>query len=119
MKMVQMNVRIPKDLKESGDAAIKKAGLNPSEVVRNAWLFAANNKSKPDIIKNFFSSLEKPKDNSKKTTFLKSMNTLSNNLNKIGINPKDFMKDVPTNSNSALRDYIYESKADEMRRKCS
>ncbi len=35
--VAQINVRIDRDLKEEGDAALVDAGLSPSQVVRDLW----------------------------------------------------------------------------------
>ena len=38
----QINVRLDADLKRSGDAALSKAGMTPSQAVRALWQLAAS-----------------------------------------------------------------------------
>ncbi len=33
----QINVRLPRSVKEAGDAALRRAGVSPSEIVRELW----------------------------------------------------------------------------------
>lgn len=48
---VQMNTRISRSLKESGDAAFKRAGYSPSQAVRKLWEFAALHQHNPEAIR--------------------------------------------------------------------
>ena len=50
MTTAQMNVRIDDKLKAEGDAVFSSLGLNPSEVVRAVWSYAAAHKSAPAIV---------------------------------------------------------------------
>ena len=43
----QINVRIERSLKDSGDAALLNAGVTPSEAIRALWELAANLKESP------------------------------------------------------------------------
>lgn len=49
--MVQMNTRIPADLKEQGDRALENAGLTPSQAVRALWEFAAQHMYEPSAVR--------------------------------------------------------------------
>ena len=48
--MVQMNTRIPADLKEQGDRALERAGYTPSQAVRALWEFAARHMHEPSAV---------------------------------------------------------------------
>ena len=49
--MVQMNTRIPADLKEKGDRALERAGYTPSQAVRALWEFAARHAYEPSAVR--------------------------------------------------------------------
>lgn len=48
--MVQLNTRIPADLKEQGDRALERAGYTPSQAVRALWEFAVRHTHEPDAV---------------------------------------------------------------------
>ena len=50
-EMVQMNVRIPKDLKESVDEVLQRCKLTSSEVVRSLWKYIQKEQSVPQFEK--------------------------------------------------------------------
>lgn len=62
MSPVQMNVRIDRDLKESGDAVFAELGFTPTEVVREVWGFARRNRGNRRIMADFVQSLRDPKE---------------------------------------------------------
>ena len=49
--MVQMNTRMPSDLKEQGDRALKRAGYTPSQAVRGLWELAARHEYEPRVVR--------------------------------------------------------------------
>lgn len=51
MTTTQMNIRIDATLKTAGDLAIREGGSTPSEVIREAWGYAARNRHKPQAIR--------------------------------------------------------------------
>ena len=46
----QINVRLDADLKRSGDAALSKAGMTPSQAVRALWQLAASMADRPGAL---------------------------------------------------------------------
>ena len=46
----QINVRLDVDLKRSGDAALSKAGMTPSQAVRALWQLAASLADRPGAL---------------------------------------------------------------------
>ena len=50
--MVQMNTRLPADLKEQGDRALRRAGYTPSQAVRALWEMAARHEYEPRVVRN-------------------------------------------------------------------
>lgn len=50
MATSQMNVRIDDALKAQGDAVFAELGLNPSEVVRAVWTYAAQHGDAPAVV---------------------------------------------------------------------
>ena len=50
LAMAQMNTRIDADLKQRGDAALKRAGYTPSQAVRALWEFAAAHVHEPEVV---------------------------------------------------------------------
>lgn len=48
---VQLNTRIPAELKRGGDAVFARFGLNPSEVVRCVWQYATRHQDIPAFMK--------------------------------------------------------------------
>lgn len=49
--MIQMNTRIDRELKQSGDEALLNAGFTPSQAVRALWRFAARHRHDPGGIR--------------------------------------------------------------------
>ena len=47
METVQMNIRIPSDVKKQGDAVLGRFGTNPSEMVRSVWAYLAEHQKLP------------------------------------------------------------------------
>lgn len=60
MASVQMNTRIERAVKERGDRALAAAGLNPSQVVRAVWRFAARNEGRPQAVRDLMEELGEP-----------------------------------------------------------
>ena len=46
----QINVRLDADLKRSGDAALSRAGMTPSQAVRALWRLAASLADRPGAL---------------------------------------------------------------------
>ena len=51
----QINVRLDADLKRSGDAALSRAGMTPSQAVRALWQLAASLADRPGVARLFHS----------------------------------------------------------------
>ena len=104
-----MNTRIPGDIKKAGDEAFKKAGITPTQVVNAVWKYAAENKHRPNVIKNRFKSLEnsEEKKEQRRKAFEESLKVIPNFCKKYNIDISKIK--VPEGSNRALRDYLYDS----------
>lgn len=50
---VQMNTRLDKSLKETGDAVLRRLGYSPSQAVRTLWEFLAAHQSEPSAVREF------------------------------------------------------------------
>ena len=48
--MVQLNTRVPADLKRGGDAVFARAGLSVSDVVRGVWRYAVETQTVPEFL---------------------------------------------------------------------
>lgn len=53
--MAQMNIRIERALKETGDDGLMEAGYTPSQAVRQLWLFASEHRGDPGAIRGLLS----------------------------------------------------------------
>lgn len=51
----QINVRLDADLKRSGDAALSRAGMTPSQAVRALWRLAASLADRPGALQDILS----------------------------------------------------------------
>ncbi len=51
----QINVRLDADLKRSGDAALSRAGMTPSQAVRALWQLAASLADRPGVLQDILS----------------------------------------------------------------
>lgn len=51
----QINVRLDPDLKRSGDAALSRAGMTPSQAVRALWQLAASLADRPGALQDTLS----------------------------------------------------------------
>ena len=60
MDSVQMNVRIDRALKASGDSVFSEVGLTPSEAVRRLWEFASRNRANWRAVAALMESLRDP-----------------------------------------------------------
>ena len=60
MDSVQMNVRIDRVLKSSGDGVFSEVGLTPTEAVRRLWEFASRNRANPPAVAELMESLRDP-----------------------------------------------------------
>lgn len=50
MEAVQMNTRLPKDLKSNGDLVLERHGITPSQAVRALWKYTVVNGAPPDFV---------------------------------------------------------------------
>ncbi|WP_302936416.1 hypothetical protein [uncultured Senegalimassilia sp.] len=50
--MVQINTRVPAELKEQGDLALARAGYTPAQAVRALWEYAVVHIHEPQAIRN-------------------------------------------------------------------
>ena len=48
--MMQLNTRVPADLKRGGDAVFARAGLSVSDVVRGVWRYAVETQTVPEFL---------------------------------------------------------------------
>lgn len=60
MDAVQMNVRMDRELKASGDGVFAGIGLSPTEAVRRLWGFASRNRSNRKAVAELMESLRDP-----------------------------------------------------------
>ena len=60
MGSVQMNVRIDRALKASGDSVFQEAGITPSEAIRRLWGFASRNRANRQAVTALMESLRDP-----------------------------------------------------------
>lgn len=52
--LVQINTRVPAELKKAGDLALARAGYTPQQAVRLVWEFAAAHTHEPQAIRRAF-----------------------------------------------------------------
>ena len=57
MGSVQMNVRIDRALKASGDGVFSEVGITPTEAVRRLWSFASRNRTNRQAVASLMESL--------------------------------------------------------------
>lgn len=60
MESVQMNVRIDRALKTSGDSVFSEVGITPTEAIRRLWSFASRNRSNRQAVSGLMESLRDP-----------------------------------------------------------
>ena len=60
MDSVQMNVRIDRALKASGDGVFQEVGVTPTEAVRRLWSFASRNRTNRQAVASLMESLRDP-----------------------------------------------------------
>lgn len=60
MDSVQMNVRIDRALKASGDSVFQEVGISPTEAVRRLWSFASRNRTNREAVASLMGSLRDP-----------------------------------------------------------
>ena len=60
MGSVQMNVRIDRALKASGDNVFQEAGITPTEAIRRLWGFASRNRANRQAVTSLMESLRDP-----------------------------------------------------------
>lgn len=62
MGSVQMNVRIDRALKSSGDSVFQEMGITPTEAIRRLWSFASRNRANRQVVASLMESLRNPDD---------------------------------------------------------
>ena len=94
---MQMNTRISRSLKESGDAALERAGYTPSQAVRKLWSFAARHLHDPQAIQSLLESAdgtapaELDEEHARKLeNFYKGWNICAEAYERAGIVPSKF-----------------------------
>ena len=60
MDSVQMNVRIDRALKSSGDSVFQEVGITPTEAIRRLWSFASRNRANRQAVASLMESLRDP-----------------------------------------------------------
>lgn len=58
----QINVKLDRDLKLAGDAALLEAGSNPSEAVRNLWIAVSERGEKRDAVLKLLDHAQEPSE---------------------------------------------------------
>lgn len=111
--MSQLNVRIPTELKEQGDAMLERAGISSTEAIRMLWQYAADHIHEPDALTKLFkrpvaaeanaADGESVYDNER---MLQGLGFAEEAFRKMGISPK-VNENAP--SYKQLRDEYYES----------
>ena len=48
---VQLNTRIPKSLKSSGDVVLEALGLSATEVIRALWQYVSSHQALPEVLR--------------------------------------------------------------------
>lgn len=85
MVSVQMNTRIDGAVKERGDRALAAAGLNPSQVVRAVWAFAARNEGRPQAMRDLMGELgEAPSAGGKRAVAQEGWSIVGEGLARLG-----------------------------------
>lgn len=111
--MSQLNVRIPTELKEQGDAAFSNAGISSTEAIRMLWQFAADHIHEPQALTRLFernaateTRTAEAKDIYDDERMLQGLQFAKDAYEKMGISPK-VNENAP--SYKQLRDEYYES----------
>lgn len=115
--MVQMNTRIPADLKEKGDRALERAGYMPSQAVRALWEFAAQHAYEPSAVRGALGERKakaKPDEATLKriNAFEEGRRIMENAYRQAGLNPET-ARDYPQLSYKELRDLYYEERLEQ------
>ena len=112
--MVQMNTRIPADLKEQGDRALERAGYTPSQAVRALWELAAQHMYEPSAVRRALGE-HKPKAKPDEATqkrinaFEEGRRIMEDAYRQMGLDPKKEYKCLQS-SYKKLRDLCYEER---------
>lgn len=112
--MSQLNVRIPTELKEQGDAMLERAGISSTEAIRMLWQYAADHIHEPDALTKLFkrpvaeeeNAVEAKKDFCNDERMLQGLGFAEEAFRKMGISPK-VNENAP--SYKQLRNEYYES----------
>lgn len=112
--MVQMNTRIPADLKEQGDRALEIAGYTPSQAVRALWELAAQNTYEPSVVRQALGEQEaeaKPDEATQKriNAFEEGRRIMKDAYRKMGLDPDKTYEHSHLNYKE-LRDLYYEER---------
>lgn len=106
---MQMNTRISRALKESGDAALERAGYSPSQAVRKLWSFAASNAHNPRAIQNLLEAEDEEAQSEaeeerarRREAFRADMSICADAYVRLGIKASDFTINA---SYDELREY--------------
>ena len=115
-EMVQMNVRIPKDLKESVDEVLQRCKLTSSEVVRSLWKYIQKEQSVPQFEK----ATKEMTDEGKSASLIAFENRpiLSVEIAKyLNMDPKDvILDDIPFDE---LKEMAYNDWYEEKQARCT
>ena len=60
MGSMQMNVRIDRAIKASGDSVFQEIGITPTEAIRRLWSFASRNRANRQAVASLMDSLRDP-----------------------------------------------------------
>ncbi len=91
--MVQLNTRIPVDLKEQGDRALERAGYTSSQAVRALWEFAARHAHEPGAVHTLLEEDEAGKETkstqSRLSAYEKGTHIIERAYEALGLNPHE------------------------------
>lgn len=113
--MVQINTRVPAELKEQGDLALARAGYTPTQAVRALWEYAVVHIHEPQAIRNVLqeekTEPEDPATQERLRKFEEGARIFEKMYAKLGIDPQ--CSDVAHLEYQELRDSYYEEKLEE------
>ena len=88
--MVQINTRVPAELKKQGDLALARAGFTPAQAVRALWEYAATHIHEPQAIRKAIQEEQAESENpemQEPNPFTEWEKTARNLYKRMGISP--------------------------------
>ena len=109
--MVQINTRVPAELKKQGDLALARAGFTPAQAVRALWEYAAAHIHEPQAIRKAIqeeqAESENPEMQERLRKFEEGEAIFKNLYKQLGIDPS---KTLPQLDYKELRELYYEER---------